>query len=76
MPLFKDKMKIGTVIDVNVRFTQDILPMLVVYGLFFCDAVSTQSKIAPLQNVNGLKALFLVKAMHCHLGYGRILLSM
>ena len=46
LQLFKDKL--GAVIDVNVRFAQDVLSMLVTFSLFFCDPKSTWSKIIPL----------------------------
>ena len=42
----KIKSKLGGVIDINVRFAQDILPMLVIFSLLFCDPKLTRSKIA------------------------------
>ena len=47
MQLFKGKIILRTLIDVNVRFAQDMLPMLVIL-FFFCDPESSRSKIPPL----------------------------
>ena len=44
----KKGLRLGAVIDVKVRFARNILPMLVIFSLFFCDPKSTRSKIAPL----------------------------
>ena len=33
----KTKSELAAVAEVNVRFVQDILPMLVIFNLFFCD---------------------------------------
>ena len=46
--LFKDKIKFDAVIDVSVRFAQDLLLMLVIFSLFFCDPKSTWGKIPPV----------------------------
>ena len=35
LQLFKDKIKLGAAIDVNVRFAQDILPMSVTFTFVF-----------------------------------------
>ena len=42
------KSKLGSVIDVNVRFAQDILPILVIFSLSFCDSMLTGGKMTPL----------------------------
>ena len=44
----KLKSKLDAVIHVNVRFAQNILPILVISSLFFCGPKSTQGRIAPL----------------------------
>ena len=42
------KSKLGSVIDVNVRFAQDILPILVIFSLSFRDSMLTGGKMTPL----------------------------
>ena len=61
--------------EVNVRFAQDILRMLVIFSLF-CDPKLTKGKIALLQTVNDLNALFQLKQCMCRLGHGQILLTL
>ena len=38
-------------IDAKVRFAQDVLPLLVIFNLFFGEPKSTLRKIAPLQTI-------------------------
>ena len=44
----KIKSKLGAVIDVNVRYAQDILLVLVIFSLFFYDPKLIRGKIEPL----------------------------
>ena len=62
---FKIKSNFGAVTDVNVRFAQNILPIMVIFSLFF--PKSTQTKITPLEPTNGLNALFRLKQCTCRL---------
>ena len=85
LQLFKDNIKTWQIdlqenlIDVNVRFAQDILPMLflvLVLVFFLWTKVNTKQNCTIL-NCKWPKYPFSVKAIcTCHLGYGWILLGM
>ena len=76
LQLFKDKIKLGGAIDVNVRFAQDILPMSVTFTfVFLWFKVDAKQNFTVVNSVNDLYALFQLKQCTCHLGYGQIFLA-
>ena len=64
LQLFKDKTKLGIVIDINVRFAQHILPILVTFGLFFLWSKVDTKQNCIVVNFEWPKCPFLVKAMY------------
>ena len=71
----KIKPKLGAVIDSNVRFARDILPILVIFSLFSLTQNRHEAKLHRCKTVNDLNAPFHLKQCTRRFGYSRSLLA-